>query len=47
MSQPFNPQNWAKNGITEQQVIDAKASFDQFDDDHNGVLDVKGKKNII
>jgi Ca2+-binding EF-hand superfamily protein len=38
----FDPKSYAKGHITEDDVIAAKASFDLFDSDQGGSIDIKG-----
>jgi hypothetical protein len=38
----FDPKAYAKNGVTEEEVAAAKASFDLFDSDQGGTVDIKG-----
>jgi hypothetical protein len=38
----FDPKAFAKNGVTEEEVAAAKASFDLFDSDQGGTVDIKG-----
>lgn len=38
----FDPKAWAKNGITEEEVLVVKNAFDLFDTDQGGSVDIKG-----
>ena len=38
----FNPKDYAKNGISEDEVIVVKQAFDLFDTDQGGSVDIKG-----
>lgn len=38
----FDPKQWAKNGVTEEEVTVAKVAFDLFDSDQGGSVDIKG-----
>lgn len=38
----FDPKQWAKNGVTEDEVAVAKVAFDLFDSDQGGSVDIKG-----
>ena len=38
----FDPKAWAKNGVTEEDVLAAKIAFDLFDSDQGGSVDIKG-----
>ena len=35
----FNPKNYEKNGLTEDEVLEIKEAFDLFDTDHSGTID--------
>jgi hypothetical protein len=39
----FDPKQWAKNGVTEEEVTAIKQAFDLFDTDQGGSVDIKGK----
>jgi len=43
----FDPKDWAKNGVTEEEIAGCKQSFDLFDSDQGGSVDISGKKNIM
>jgi hypothetical protein len=38
----FDPKPYAKGNVTEEEVISAKTSFDLFDTDQGGSIDIKG-----
>lgn len=38
----FDPKKWAVNGVTEEEVNNAKQSFDLFDSDQGGSVDING-----
>jgi hypothetical protein len=38
----FEPKDWAKNGVTEEEVTASKTAFDLFDTDQGGSVDIKG-----
>jgi len=38
----FDPKQWAKNGVTEEEVTAIKTAFDLFDTDQGGSIDIKG-----
>jgi hypothetical protein len=38
----FNAKQWAKDGVSEEEVIIAKTAFDLFDSDQGGSVDIKG-----
>lgn len=38
----FDPKQWAKNGVTEEEVTAIKTAFDLFDTDQGGSVDIKG-----
>ena len=38
----FDAKQWAKNGVTEEEVTAAKTAFDLFDSDQGGSVDIKG-----
>ena len=38
----FDPKQWAKNGVSEEEVSALKAAFDLFDTDQGGSIDIKG-----
>jgi len=42
----FDPKAWAKNGVTEEEVVAAKTAFDLFDSDQGGSVDIKGTAYI-
>lgn len=43
----FDPKQWAKNGVSEEEVISCKTAFDLFDSDQGGSIDLKCKAYII
>jgi len=43
----FNPKSYVKDHITEEDVIAAKASFDLFDSDQGGTVDIKCTSQFI
>ena len=43
----FDPKAYAKNGISEEDVVAIKAAFDLFDTDQGGSVDIKGNSPII
>lgn len=38
----FDPKLYAKNGLSEEEVIEIKNAFDLFDTDQGGSIDTKG-----
>ncbi len=38
----FDPKPYAKGHVTEEEVIAVKSSFDLFDTDQGGTIDIKG-----
>ena len=38
----FDAKAWAKNGVSEDDVTQAKAAFDLFDSDQGGSVDING-----
>ena len=38
----FDAKSFAKNGVTEEEVIAAKNAFDLFDSDQGGTVDIRG-----
>lgn len=38
----FDPKQYVKNGVTEEEVTQAKTSFDLFDNDQGGTIDING-----
>ncbi len=38
----FDAKQWAKNGISEEEVTAAKTAFDLFDSDQGGSVDIRG-----
>ena len=38
----FDPKAYAKDGVTEEEVVNAKTAFDLFDTDQGGSIDIKG-----
>ena len=38
----FDPKAYAKNGVSEEEVVGIKAAFDLFDTDQGGSIDIKG-----
>lgn len=42
----FDPKVYAKNGVTEDEVLLIKLSFDLFDTDQGGSIDIKGNHRI-
>ena len=43
----FNPKNYEKNGLTEDEVLEIKEAFDLFDSDHSGEIDVGELKQAL
>ncbi len=43
----FNPKNYEKNGLTEDEVIEIKEAFDLFDSDHSGTIDTAELKQAL
>lgn len=39
----FNPKDYARPGLSEQEIIEIKQSFDLFDPEGNGHINPKGK----
>ena len=42
----FDAKAWAKNGVTEEEVNNAKIAFDLFDTDQGGSVDIKGTPHL-
>ena len=45
--QEFNPKNYEKNGLTEDEVLEIKEAFDLFDSDHSGTIDTEELKQAL
>jgi hypothetical protein len=43
----FDPKSYAKNGVSEEEVVACKTAFDLFDSDQGGSIDIKGKLSFI
>ena len=43
----FNPKNYEKNGLTEDEVLEIKEAFDLFDSDHSGTIDTEELKQAL
>lgn len=43
----FDAKAYAKNGVTEEEVLAAKTAFDLFDSDQGGSVDIKGTYIIM
>lgn len=43
----FDPKHYAKGNVTEEEVTSAKTSFDLFDSDQGGTIDIKGTPTPI
>jgi centrin-1 len=43
----FDAKQWAKNGVSEEEVTAAKTAFDLFDSDQGGSVDIKGNSWVI
>ena len=43
----FNPKNYEKNGLSEDEVIEIKEAFDLFDSDHSGTIDTEELKQAL
>ena len=43
----FNPKNYEKNGLTEDEVLEIKEAFDLFDTDHSGTIDTDELKQAL
>lgn len=43
----FDPKTYAKNGVSEEEVVAVKTAFDLFDSDQGGSIDIKGKLSFI
>ena len=43
----FNPKNYEKNGLTEDEVLEIKEAFDLFDTDHSGTIDTDELNEMI
>lgn len=43
----FDPKNYAKGTVSEEEVIEIKAAFDLFDSDQGGSVDINGNDLII
>jgi hypothetical protein len=39
----FDIKEWARNGVTEEEVAASKQAFDLFDSDQGGSVDISGK----
>lgn len=46
-SDKFDPSNYAKNGLTEDEVNEIKEAFDLFDSDKSGSIDTEELKNAL
>ena len=42
-SNTFDPKQYVKSGVSEEEVIACKQSFDLFDSDQGGTVDINGK----
>jgi len=45
--QGFDPKAFAKNGVSEEEVVAVKTAFDLFDSDQGGSVDIKGNPPFI
>ena len=45
--QGFDAKKWAVNGVSEEEVLEAKRSFDLFDSDQGGSVDINGTNATI
>jgi len=43
----FDPKAYAKNGVSEEEVVVVKQAFDLFDTDQGGSVDIKGTSFFI
>ena len=43
----FNPKNYEKNGLTEDEALEIKEAFDLFDTDHSGTIDTDDLKQVL
>lgn len=43
----FNPANYVRPGVDEQEILNIKAAFDLFDTDQGGSIDTNCKKSLI
>ena len=43
----FNPKNYEKNGLTEDEVLEIKEAFNLFDTDHSGTIDTDELKQAL
>ena len=43
----FNPKNYEKNGLTEDEVLEIKEAFDLFDTDNSGTIDTEELKQAL
>lgn len=43
----FDPKAYAKNGVSEEEVLVIKTAFDLFDTDQGGSVDIKGNPPFI
>ena len=43
----FDPKNYEKNGLTEDEVLEIKEAFDLFDSDHSGTIDTEELKQAL
>lgn len=43
----FDVKDWARNGVTEEEVNAAKQAFDLFDSDQGGTVDISGNCFLI
>ena len=46
-AEEFNVQNYVKNGLTEEEVLEIKEAFDLFDTDHSGEIDTGELKQAL
>jgi Ca2+-binding EF-hand superfamily protein len=45
--QPFNPKDYERPGISVEEVIEIRESFDLFDYEGNGYIDPRGTSPLI
>ena len=43
----FNPKNYTKNGLTEDEVMEIKEAFDLFDSNKSGTIDTEELKQAL
>jgi hypothetical protein len=43
----FDVKDWARNGVSEEEVAASKQAFDLFDSDQGGTVDISGNSCLI